>query len=68
MHTLRLLFALLSLLHARVSFLLLQVMLPLLPKIVKWPICRALYVKDYSQVRTRLVVRYSALVCVAHAS
>lgn len=36
---------------------LLQVMLPLLPQVAKWPISRALYVKDYSQVRNPTVCR-----------
>ena len=31
-----------------------QVLLPLLPGIANWPLCRALYVKDYSQVNLEL--------------
>ncbi|CBJ28335.1 dolichyldiphosphatase [Ectocarpus siliculosus] len=38
-----------------------KVLLPLLPRVAKWPISRALYVKDYSQVSNVLAFEHDAL-------
>ncbi|CAM9710017.1 unnamed protein product [Pylaiella littoralis] len=38
-----------------------KVLLPLLPHVARWPISRALYVKDYSQVSNVLAFEHTAL-------
>ncbi|CAN0125428.1 unnamed protein product [Scytosiphon promiscuus] len=38
-----------------------KVLLPFLPRVAKWPISRALYVKDYSQVSHVLAFEHAAL-------
>lgn len=38
-----------------------RVMLPLLPAVTKWPLCQALYVKDYSQVPNVLAFEHAGL-------